>query len=101
MTKIHALHASCLRRSEMLFSFLAVYLLLDEEPAGEIPSVSRQLSLPSQGAQEIQQILLLTGSEGAEISLHGCGFASIARVIANCGDQVGCAAIMQKKDPLP
>ena len=54
-----------------------------------------------QGAQEVQNILLLAGRQViVKDRLDGCGFAGVAFVSFDCAQQVSAAAIVQEEDPL-
>ena len=55
----------------------------------------------SQRTQEVQQILLLAGTEVIEILLYGIGFAAIAAMVIDRPNQAGRAAIVEQEDPLP
>ena len=68
---------------------------------GETLSCLARNCITLQRAQEVQNFLLLRGTEAIEIVLHRGGFAAIAGVGLDGRVQVGGAAIVQQKDPLP
>jgi len=53
-----------------------------------------------EGAEEIQQVLLLLGVEVLEVVDYGVGFGALAGVLVNGVDEIGGAAIVEEEDAL-